>query len=188
MAGYQRAKAAGFNTRSWSSEAGCHAFYGTQATLRAAKAAEDGESSQAVSFAGKTALLSRAENEFGLTLAWSFEWLKHTGEAFEFETCSAALVASQGLGGGVTAHGNLGWKHSKLGETLKIWALGAEWSLNERVGLLTEIHGEQRRKSSLGLGLRWSPSGEWSFGLMASHSRDKPAALNGLLITTKLAF
>lgn len=184
----ERVRVAGASARMVETGVGCHAFTGTQAALRVARGKADGESFSGLALAGKTALLPRDGDGFGLTLAWGFEALKLPGSRLKYDSTSLALVASQGLGGGLTAHANLGVARSRLDdETTRFWALGAEWALGEQLDLLAETYGAQRSKPALGIGLRWNPSQAWSFGLMASQSRDTPK-VKGVLLSAKLAF
>jgi hypothetical protein len=185
---YERVKAGGESAKAFATGVGCHAFAGTQVGLGYARLTAQGLTVTGLSLSGKTALVARPEGGFGLTLAWGFEGYKVPGRSgYKHDVTTANFVATQGFGA-ISLHANLGWTRSKPDhETLRAWALGVEHALNEHIDLLAETYGEQKSKSSVGLGLRYKPDKQWALGFMGFQDRDTPKA-KGFLLSAKLGF
>lgn len=187
----ERLKAGGFKVNGISTGVQCHAWGkgpgSTQFGIAYARAREDGVSASSLGLGGKTALIAREGDGFGLTLAWGFEALKLPGRSgYRHDLTSVNWVASQGIGA-LTLHGNLGWTRSKLAsETVRSWAVGAGYALSDSLEVLAETYGAQGTPTAIGLGLRFS-AGDWTFGAMAAQDRDTPKA-KSLTFVAKLAF
>jgi hypothetical protein len=187
----ERLKAGPAKVNGLSTGVQCHAFGSgpgsTQLGLAYSRAKEDGIRISGLSLGGKTALIPRDGDGFGLTLAWGFEALKLPGRSsYKHDATAANFVASHGMGA-LTLHGNLGWTRVKLAdETIRAWALGASYEVSEGLELLAESYGAQRAKSAVGLGVRFS-AGDWTFGAMAAQDRDSPKAKT-LTLSAKLGF
>lgn len=182
----QRDTVAGLSGHTLATKAGCGVFEGTQAALGVSRARFEGARATGLGLSGKTALIARPEGGFGLTLAWGFGWAKAEGEGLRYAATSAALVATQGVGA-LTLHANFGLTKPRGEDTLRNWALGAEYALSEHTDLLAETYGVEHGKPLWGLGLRVKTSKDWTLGLMAAQSRETPR-LRSWLASAKLAF
>ena len=186
---YERVRLSGApSVRAWGTKVGCGWLDGHQAALGYARASALGVHEDSFSLGGKSALSERPEGGWGLTLAWELSTLKGSGGGHRFDGSMVALVFTQSFAGQGLLHLNLGTSRSRLaGESSPFWALGAEWALNDSIGLLAETYGVRHEKPQFGLGLRWNASEAWAIGLMASQTRADPKLKTGLL-TVRFGF
>lgn len=153
-----RDRRAGSTTRGGIAELGCGiGALHSQLALAAIRESEAGVADLHGALLGKTALLRRDGDGFGIALGWGFGVLRTPGNAWRHDDTNLTLIVTRRIGDGVTAHANLGWSRNETHASHRMqWALAAEKALAGGIDLMAEAYGDDRSRPWLGLGARWT--------------------------------
>jgi hypothetical protein len=163
--------------------AGCTFWAHTQVNLAWTRLREDGERRDAASVYGKTRLIPRADDGWGLTLAWELERARRAEAGRHWTYAGAAAVLSRAW------DDERWWVHLNWGlgrdrgarQNQRFWSAGLEYSPADSHDWILETYGAQGERASLGLGLRAYVSEDWSLGLMLARQRAGPTGLGAWL-------
>ncbi len=183
---YARLSGDGDSADQYGTSLGCGLFEGTELRAGVQRLSFDGGSIQALQLDGKTAIITRKGDGFGLSLAYAAVWAKASGDSLRYNNTSITLIGTQSFDA-FTVHGNVGLVKPRGEDSFGTWALGGEYAVNPQIDLLAEVYGAEGSKPVYGLGARFKATKDWSFGLMGSQTRDKPE-INTWSLTAKLAF
>lgn len=155
---------------------GCGFGLDNQAALAVGRARSSGTSEHSLALLGKTGLVQAGEQGgTAWTLAWGLEGYRPAGNGLRHDLSFLNLVASRSLGAAWTGHANAGLTHSRIaGQTTANWNLALEWAQREGLEWMGEFYGAERSKPWLGLGVRWSPSRDWSFNASLARQSETP--------------
>lgn len=156
-----------------STQVGCGIGSDLQFALNASRAKSDGERASGLGLAGKWGLW--ADGESSLTLAWGSSWSKLRGAGTDWDGAAALLAFSQGLGGGWTAHANLGRSYSRADRSsVTTWAGLVERQLSDSFDVGAEFFGEGSQRPGFGVGARWRPAPGWTLDASLARSGSTP--------------
>lgn len=154
--------------RSLSTQIGCGLGGSWQLAANVGWAKAGDERVRSLGLGGKWGAWSAGDS--ALTVAWSSSWSRARGARQDWDGAAAALVYSQGLRDGWTAHANLIHSYSRAERRGRTgWAALIEHTLLPTLDLGAEVTGEGSDRPGLGLGARWRPVEAWT--LDASWSR-----------------
>jgi hypothetical protein len=167
---------------------GCGIGLDTQAALAVGRARSNGASEHSLALLGKTGLVAAEEGGTAWTLAWGLVGYRPTNNSLRHDLSFLNLVVTHSLGDGFTGHANAGLTHSRsAGQTTANWNLALEWAQRDGLEWMGEVYGAERSKPWLGLGVRWSPSKDWSFNASLARQSETPR-VNLLSLGFKLGF
>ncbi|MBB5205255.1 hypothetical protein HNQ51_002574 [Inhella inkyongensis] len=163
--------------------AGCTFWSHTQINLAWTRQREADETDDAASVYGKTRLISRADEGWGLTLAWELERARRAEAGRHWRYAGAAAVLSRAW------DEERWWLHINAGlgrdrvtqQNRRFWSAGLEYSPADSHDWILETYGAQGERPSLGLGLRAYVGEDWSLGVMWARQRSGPTGLGAWL-------
>lgn len=160
-------------------QVGCAVRPGTQ--LAVAVATQWGAfRGDAFALGGKSSLLAR-DSETGTSFTLQYAWLRwHEKRAgLRIQQAFVGFVASKPLGQGSTVHINLGrqWNTEEDPAAglpaskahVAYWNAAFEHKVAEAWDVGVELYGTQHSKPWTGVGVRYTPSAEWSFNAIVSR-------------------
>lgn len=167
---------------------GCGIGWRTQLSLIAARS--DGmPATTRLGVAGKTAIIPLAESSAGLTIGYSFEWSRPSGQSFRSDTGLLIAIATFPFQQGWFAHVNAGWQRTQqLRENTPFWGVAIE---RESVGhtlldLMAEAYRDSEASPWFALGARYRVIDQWlsingSIAIKSGSEREKLATLGARL-------
>ena len=136
---------------------GCGIGLNTQ--LSAIGARVDGEPATThLGFAGKTALIPLTESGAGLTVGYSFEWSRSSGQSFRSDSGLLIAIATFPLAQDWFAHVNFGWQRiQQPRENMLFWgaAIERESVASTRLDLMAEAYRESDASPWFAVGARY---------------------------------
>jgi hypothetical protein len=186
-ASLERVRGGGVTARGGTTNVGCAVNERFDLGLAYARMKEGTLSARLLELYGRATLFKGKEDGPNLGLVYGLGMRQQPEGRFRHDSTSLLLALTQPLGAW-RLHLNLGAVQDRLDdETLRVWALGAEWTVHEDADLVAETYGEQHGKPAFGVGLRWRPAANWALGLMHAQQRGTPR-LKGLNLTVQLVF
>ena len=163
--------------------AGCTFWSHTQVNLAWTRQREAGAGDDAASVYGKTRLIPRAADGWGLTLAWELERARRPEAGRHWRYGGTAVVLSRAW------DEERWWLHLNAGlgrdrvarQNRRFRSAGLEHSPADTHDWILETYVEQGERPSLGLGLRFYVGEDWSLGVMLARQRSGPTGLGGWL-------
>jgi hypothetical protein len=140
-----------------STQLACGLGFGSQAQLAFARQTAADARAQALTLGGKTQLVDRPDDAWGLTLAWNVVALRPSGGAFTHDSSSLNFAFTTRLRPSLTGHANVGGTRSQNPKQwAATWNLALEYDLGRGVDLLAETYGREREKPWAGAALRYA--------------------------------
>lgn len=156
-------------------QVGCGVGWNSQAALGYARERSAGARTSAWGLSGKTAIVERADDTTGITLAWGLGAQREPGGSMKHESSFLTLVATREWAGGWLTHANLGWTRSESASANSTtWNLAVEKPVGNGVDLMAEVYGDDREKPWLGTGVRWAATERFSVNASWSVQNASP--------------
>jgi len=137
---------------------GCGVGFRTQLSASAARSG-GAPSTRQVGFVGKTAIVPLSESSPGLTIGYSFEWSKASGESLRSDGGLLIAVVTLPLAQKWLAHANAGWQRiQEPRDNPFFWALAIERESvgGTRLDLMAETYRDSGRSPWVAIGARYN--------------------------------
>ncbi len=149
----QRQPMVGSSDVQFSCGAGAH----SQFAIGLNSARVQGQRAENYRVAGKTTLVAPVDGQTGFGVRYGLNWATSQGQRTELESSTVLVVATREVRNGVLVHANLGFTRDRqLAQSTGLWSLGVETT--DALNVAADVHGEERSKPSLSLGMGWRAS------------------------------
>ncbi len=176
------------DARGWNTVGTCGVVEGLQLIGTYAQDRAGGATTHGLSLGAKKSLVDGGEHGISFTASAALNATRERDSGWRGAAGVLNLIATQPLGGGISAHANLGTLRERGGRDTTTWGLAAEHTGESGIDLMAEAYGDDRSSAPwLALGVRWNLSK--TFNLNASWGRQGGADGSRLVtVGAKLVF